>query len=596
MLFRRLLLLSLLLPFAGLLRAQRVLSGFVKSADQDLALAFASIAIENSSRGTVANEDGEFSLSAGRDDAYLLVSYMGYEGMRIAIDSFTNGSVISMERLDIQLHEVEIGTDKAYLYDIMVKVRRSLNSTNKLESRAYLKVQTNNQGNAVELRECYYNATSSEHGMEELRLKNGRYGRVANDTNQGFVSLSSSLLFVYPDLIYKFDYLPDMPFHMGKKEMQRKLDLSHLSSIGDSLIQIAFTSRKHEGGEFDGIVWINTRRYVVDQIKLNCNNAAVFPFVPISRFDELKDIEMAYTFNFHWSKGVNYLKSITSNCDFTYVNRGHPTLSRPVQINHYTIKGLLYLYDFDHLFELPLCTYEGSSNDLDQISILGLNGDFWKFHHGLILTGSEKKDLDYLSEFGSTFNYRSQDDKRTRSDSNTMFSVSYVVWRKGKRVNLVEAMKDNVDKDKVGMAGTSSMYDIVVRLFLDMNEVGDSIQYFTATVFDAKETYYLYDKEPGITNAFMNMYFDICEIERRKLVEALQSGALTFDRIRTLYYTALERMEAQTKKYLLEVERGRNLAGMKKWNAYILEELGIDNLELFGLEQGPPVRGRSPAE
>ncbi|MBL0052424.1 MAG: hypothetical protein IPP29_13395 [Bacteroidetes bacterium] len=65
------------------------------------------------------------------------------------------------------------------------------------------------------------------------------------------------------------------------------------------------------------------------------------------------------------------------------------------------------------------------------------------------------------------------------------------------------------------------MYDLNVKLFVDVNTIADTVNIMTAAVFDPYKSYYKFP----VTNAslcFINIYFDLVEIERRELDVELQ--------------------------------------------------------------------------
>ena len=81
-------------------------------------------------------------------------------------------------------------------------------------------------------------------------------------------------------------------------------------------------------------------------------------------------------------------------------------------------------------------------------------------------------------------------------------------------------------------------------------------------------------------NAFFNIYFDICEIERRKMEEKLKTNIYTVEQIDYVYKETIENMDILTKRYLKEVKLGENKKLFNKWNQYVLESLNIDNIKM----------------
>ena len=80
--------------------------------------------------------------------------------------------------------------------------------------------------------------------------------------------------------------------------------------------------------------------------------------------------------------------------------------------------------------------------------------------------------------------------------------------------------------------------------------------------------------------AFINLYFDQIEIERRILEEKLKKCNSESEMV-DAYFDRLEKVNLMTRNFLQDTERGQNRAGMLKWNERTVHHLGIDNLALF---------------
>jgi hypothetical protein len=61
----------------------------------------------------------------------------------------------------------------------------------------------------------------------------------------------------------------------------------------------------------------------------------------------------------------------------------------------------------------------------------------------------------------------------------------------------------------------------------------------------------------------------------------LGNTAFTDKQIDSVYRFTMERMKKVTTKYREEVKLGKSKRALLKWNAYILENLDIDNVKLF---------------
>jgi hypothetical protein len=79
------------------------------------------------------------------------------------------------------------------------------------------------------------------------------------------------------------------------------------------------------------------------------------------------------------------------------------------------------------------------------------------------------------------------------------------------------------------------------------------------------------------------MYFDLCEIERRKFELACRKEVLTPQRVDAIYKDTKRVLDEVLSDFLTQVDRGQNRKAMLKWNEVIKAELGIDNVLLFSL-------------
>ena len=83
------------------------------------------------------------------------------------------------------------------------------------------------------------------------------------------------------------------------------------------------------------------------------------------------------------------------------------------------------------------------------------------------------------------------------------------------------------------------------------------------------------------THCFINIFFDLCEIERRKLHEELIKMPQDQNKYKEAYQAFVNRTDRGRFQYLKSVDRGLNQEEMIKWNDIVLRQLGINNIALF---------------
>jgi hypothetical protein len=95
--------------FPSAISAQKMIHGTVRDAATNETLPSATVQIENSYNGTVANRDGRFDLRLNTLPAVLVVRFIGYETQRIAINQNTpSEQIIRLKASTAELAQVEI--------------------------------------------------------------------------------------------------------------------------------------------------------------------------------------------------------------------------------------------------------------------------------------------------------------------------------------------------------------------------------------------------------------------------------------------------------------------------------------------------------
>ena len=123
-------------------------------------------------------------------------------------------------------------------------------------------------------------------------------------------------------------------------------------------------------------------------------------------------------------------------------------------------------------------------------------------------------------------------------------------------------------------------YDLEMQIYLDMNRDGDSLNILSATIFDPFKSYY-FGEISSRTNCFVNLYFDLLEIERRKMMDKINASERTEKVVHRIYNKTMEDIAELKKQYLNEVNMGFNDKALMKWNGIVMEQLHVNNMEVF---------------
>ncbi|MEI6884214.1 MAG: carboxypeptidase-like regulatory domain-containing protein [Bacteroidota bacterium] len=568
--------------------SQNTINGVIRDAKTGEALPFSSIAVKSTARGTIANAEGYFTLASNLNKDTLVFSYLGFDALEIPAKELIRIKTILLKRKDILLQEVVVHSNDDYLYEILNQCRKNLlKYHNDKVSKVYYGIETQTKDQPVELLECYYNGCFNGASISSLLLKNGRIG-IAEMDKRYFLTLNSSKGISQMSLVYQRDDYPSMPLQMTKKEAKKLFKLS-LGPGDNETVHITFNPRKKENAQFSGDLWIDRKTGALLKSDLLVKNAEKHPFLPLFPADSICSLDLNITHTFEKEGLSNKLDHINFSYRITYKSvRDTPTVAVPSIIKRDIMtRGIMYFYDYGNPFILPFFEYDKDVEDYRKISIIPYNDFFWDNNNTLVLTDKQKENLGFLAKEGYLVNYRDDnfgnDFLRIRhsdSTSSSFYECNYYFWSPAKRIMLNRKLYQNriYPQEKINNSILSNLYSLNVQFLLDVTQKDGTYNFRSYTVFDAVQTFYHLEEEPE-TKAFLNIFFDICEIERRRMENQLNSSANTIQKIDSIYKDALNRKDEITKQYLKEVKLGKARPDMAKWNDYVFQNLGIDNLK-----------------
>lgn len=593
--------------------SQSLINAIVKDSKTKEPLGFCNIAIKGTNKGTITNLDGVFSLSVDQTKDIITISYLGYENKTIKAEELVKKTEILLIKKAFILQEVSVHADNEYLYDIMVKCRKKLieNKTKTiarvyygLESDAktlsvwypdkngdtlkYFKLDSiNNVEKPVELLECFYNATVNGTTIKELEFKNGRTALAAIENY--FMTYGSSKAFSKIVLTEENDGFPALPFQFGKSSLEKLFDLELLYYDGSSY-NIKFSPRNEFSKYFAGEVWIEKETFNLLKVHFKIKNANIHPFLPNFPNDSIKNVSMDIANTYKTEDNKVLPDHIFFNYSFSYFSRKdsaflyYKNMDRVIQS-----KGILYFYDYDYPFILPYFDYVDDTqyDDYHKMSFIPYNEDFWNNNGTLLLTKKQREEFDLLVNDGQLINFRENnygDDflSRTSMPGNIgRFEFFYAFWSSCKRIvpNPSSPQFETYSKDKINQNIKTDLYKLKVQILLDIVEANDSLLCKSYTVFDNYQSYYHLPIDSN-TNAFLNIFFDICEIERMKMQNKLNSKNYTASEIDSIYKETMTNMDNLTNRYLKEVNVGENDKFFRQWNKYVFDNLSIDNIKM----------------
>lgn len=181
---------------------QQLVEGKVVDSETGEPLPYSHIKIAGSTYGTVANEEGYFSLSTDQLPVILSISYIGYEG--IEIDVPDNNS-ISVELSPSVVSSDEIIVSDDYEINILKRaVENILSDSSRGFGKAFYRQVTHTDTIASEFIEIFYGAELSANKVEQWKIENGRYAVIPYDSleyravNHNFTTFSTEGLVSVP--------------------------------------------------------------------------------------------------------------------------------------------------------------------------------------------------------------------------------------------------------------------------------------------------------------------------------------------------------------------------------------------------------------
>ena len=579
------------LSFVVLLHAlcsvsQTVIQGSVRDAVTNEELPWCSISVKGTKKGAITNSEGNYIITVKVPEDTLLFSYVGYKPMEISSYRLSQKSSMLLERTGILLEELTVHADNGYLYDIVTKCRKNmLKDKYHHEAKVYYGIETQTKEQPIELLECYYNGCLKGSVIENLLFRNGRIGFAELDQRY-FLTLNSSKAISQMNLVLEDAHYPSIPLQLSWKNLKKIFRLT-MEPGENGMYHIGFQPIEDIRNHFSGDMWIDRTTFDLVKIDLEITDAARHPFVPIFRADRLSNVDLQISLTFKNVGSSNNPDHINFRYQVNYSSiRNNPGGMDPSIIQReIATHGVLYFYDYDDPFIIPRFEYDANYDDYRKMSIIPFNKVFWDNNNTMILTGKQKENLGFFASNGLLINFKEGKYGKeflslTHYDS-SLYENYYTFWDSSKRFSLNRSLARNriYTPKKINGSILTNLYNLEVQLLLDVTRVGPEFSFKSYTVFDENKSSFHLPEEPN-TMAFLNIFFDLCEIERRKMEHALYTTANAMEQIDSIYQGTRESMKILTAKYLKEVKLGKSKSALEKWNAYVLERLDINNVKL----------------
>ena len=563
--------------------SQNNLSGSIRDSKTKKVIPYCAVGVKNTNKGCLTNDDGLFQLSSILLTDTFTVDCIGYKKKLVPVADFVKHTTIYIDQKENVLAEIVVYSNDDFLYEAIKKCRENLLRSKKSKSKAYFVLESDLDHKPAEILECYYNAQFDAAGITTLNFKNGRIGLAPHD-GRYFINMNTSKAISFLNLVQKNKYLPTVPLQLDKKSLRKLFQLS-LKSVYDTtnpVYQIEFTPRKIDGSAFSGEIWLEKNTGALKKITLNVSETTHHPFLPVFKdFGEIKHVSMQIKKVYSGEANENKPSHIDFNYQVNYRHIHNPEALHENKDTNFIVnsKGILHFYDYENLFYIPTFEYDEDITDYRKITSLSYNEAFWTNNEGLVYSDKMKQSITYFKKNGQLINYKSTNPNGLYK--NAFFENTNLIWSATSRLSL---KKNEIKNDTSN--GNSDFralaYHLKAQIFFDVNKVADTLQHYSCSVFNVFDSYYNLKAEP-YTNCFLNIYFDLFEIERRELEKKIIEKKCSITQLDSIYQRSQQRATERSNLFLKEVERGKNHKALSKWNTYVKAELGVDNIYQLGL-------------
>jgi hypothetical protein len=533
-------------------------------------LPYATVFNLNNKNGTAAGLAGNFTLPNNLVGDSIRVSFIGYEDLVFVVSSMYPKQFTLYPKYNL-IDEIVIRAEDDYLYTLISNLRKN-KSTELINSKTYLFLETSSQDQTIEVLEGYYNGEYQNGICADLKLKKGRIG-IKPIGNRYFLSTESSKLFSLHDHFRNNKLLPHNPFEFNKRKLRKKyaLELNKVYTEGKkTFYDISFEPKKNKNSYFSGHIVFDINSNTIQQIEFTIKDSEVQPFIPIGGII-LKDVNMKINKTFYNIGDKSYVDVINFSYDLKYSDRDQNEVSTSSEV-------FIKTYNQPDLFNLPHYNFSTCYHkDYRDITLGKYDSIYWQKNNEFRFY--EKNE--YINEFVQ--NNFIENNFIIQELENPQLEFNYEIWDP-KRIIIKEASSREIEIKQSTIAFEEDRYNLNVKLFLDITKMGDQYKSELYSTIDPINTYY-YFYITDLDQVFINIYFDLMEIEKRELKKKLSNIDLTDQkRVTQLYNEALDTFNKNAKEYCDDVNRGKDFIQLSKWNNTIYNSLNIDNLELFGFK------------
>ena len=304
----KLLLIAILLfPVYVICSQDRIISGQVTDAITGEGIPFVSIGLTGSSRGTLTNELGYFSMKFSGRRGSVIFSHVGYKREVVSIPVTSEPLSVKLELAFVLDNVLVTAKDNSELYKILKKAitrTRQQMRTDKF-GRAFYRQLSQNDSTHNELYEIFYDSRFDANGISDWSLQDGRYALRDNSAETNYVYNKNFTLInrLFPTLQPKTD-LFITPMREDLEEFYELGTSKVIEQEGRQVAVIEFSPIKEAVGPtpaFAGEIYIDLENFNVLNYSgsFESNNLKVITFNSMG--GEVDEYNLHFETNFRFN-------------------------------------------------------------------------------------------------------------------------------------------------------------------------------------------------------------------------------------------------------------------------------------------------------
>ena len=502
------------------------------------------------------------------------LTFLFLTGFLFSFAGYAQNPIVVARTQEVQEVRVGTGNQEALAKLLLQCSEGKVEKVSKADAYYELRSFIDNQ--QLELVEAYYILDQDAYGPSAAKLKTGRLA-LAPRNKRYFASQATATALIGFQLTDPNNGFAYSPFNVGKrpqKYFRFWLADTVQATAQDTLLELRFAPRKNDGKSFSGTAWVNPTTKFVSQLDLQCKHCEQHPFLPIFHVDSIKNFDLQLLCAFQNGPLGPVLSQIQANYAVHYSSRMHQTDTVDCILR---TEAKLKVYDAAINFTEPYFVFEEGVSEYRQILAYPYASIFWQSNPEPWPVMAVQQRNQFFYEQATLRNQLLEDGQIA---AYRFFEHPFIQWSEN-RVLIREALPQSVDA-RPPIGDVSSLYKLKVQLFTDLIPTTDSLVLLSTCVIDPYATFYHLPVDKYV-NCFINMYFDLCEIKRRNFEAKCRGEKLNLASIQGHYNETQTELELLLNEFLTQVDRGQNRKAMLKWNTFIVERLGIDNVALFSL-------------